>query len=239
VSDDAPRGTLHGVIFAPFVRKVRAVLAVKGIAHQHVSVMPGAMDPEFRAKSPLSKVPVWEEAGFVLPDSSAICAYLERIAPTPSLYPAEPRAFASALFWEEYADTRIVEAGDPVFYERVVRPRVLRQAPDEEIVRRNLEEVIPSIFDQLEALFLAPGPLRAGFAPGAADAGAGIASRSGAAGLDIASIAVWSPIVNLEHLGFPVDALRWPRLAAFMAATSAHPALRPIVEGERKALGIR
>ena len=37
-----PHGTLHGVIFAPFVRKVRAVLAMKGIAYQQVSVMPGA-----------------------------------------------------------------------------------------------------------------------------------------------------------------------------------------------------
>ncbi len=92
--DGHPSGTLHGVIFAPFVRKVRAVLAAKGIRYQQVSVMPGAMDPAFLAKSPLSKVPVWEEPGFVLPDSSAICAYLERLVPTPSLYPAEPRAFA-------------------------------------------------------------------------------------------------------------------------------------------------
>jgi len=228
VPEAAPRGTLHGVIFAPFVRKVRAVLALKGIAYQQVSVMPGAMDPSFLAKSPLSKVPVWEEGDFVLPDSSAICAYLERIAPAPALYPAEPRAFASALFWEEYADTRLCDAGDPVFYERVVRPRVLRQAGDEEIVRRNVEEVIPSVFDQLEALYLAPGPLRAGFVAGGAPSAP-----------DVSALAVWSPIVNLEHMGFPVDGARWPRLAAFMAATSAHPALRAIVEGERKALGGR
>ncbi len=225
----APRGILYGVIFAPFVRKVRIVLAAKGIAHHQVSVMPGAMDADFLAKSPLSKVPVWEEPEFVLPDSSAICAYLERLVPSPSLYPAEPRAFASALFWEEYADTRLVDAVEPIFYERVVRPQVLRQAGDEDVVQRQLEEVVPPVFDQLEALYLPPGPLQAG-AP----------ARAAAAGqLELSAIAVWSPIVNLEHVGFGVDAARWPRLAAFMAAMNAHPVIAPIVSRERAALGVR
>ncbi len=230
--DGHSSGTLHGVIFAPFVRKVRAVLAAKGIAYQQVSVMPGAMDPAFLAKSPLSKVPVWEEPGFVLPDSSAICAYLERLVPKPSLYPAEPRAFATALFWEEYADTRLVEAGDPIFYERVVRPRVLRQAGDEEIVRRNLEELVPSVFDQLESLY---------FGSGLHGAGAGVMRAEGSSetGLDISAIAIWSPIVNIEHVGVCVDAGRWPKLAAFMETMNAHPVLRPIVMEERAALGVR
>lgn len=228
--DGHPSGTLYGVIFAPFVRKVRAVLAAKEIRYHQVSVMPGAMDPDFLAKSPLSKVPVWEEPGFVLPDSSAICAYLERLVPTPSLYPAEPRAFATALFWEEYADTRMVETGDPIFYERVVRPRVLRQAGDEEIVRRNLEELVPSVFDQLESLYFGTGLHRAGVAR---------AEGSGETALDISAIAIWSPIVNIEHVGVSVDAGRWPMLAGFMEMMNAHPVLRPIVMEERAALGVR
>jgi glutathione S-transferase len=112
-----------------------------------------------------------------------------------------------------------------------VRPRVLRQSGDESVVRRHLEEVVPPVFDQLETLFLAPGPLRAGFvAPGA---GAPVSAP-----LDIAAIAIWSPIVNLEHVGVRIDAAQWPRLAAFMEASNAHPALRPIVAEERAALGL-
>jgi glutathione S-transferase len=233
VSDAQPRGTLHGVIFAPYVRKVRAVLALKAIAYRQVSVMPGAMDPEFLAKSPLSKVPVWEEAGFQLPDSSAICAYLERIEPEPPLYPADARAFASALFWEEYADTRLVDAIEPVFFQRVVRPRVLRQACDEAIVRRQLEEVLPFVLDQLEALFCSPGPLRAGYVSPALE------ERGRSRVPDVAALAVWSPLVNLEHVGVAVDAERWPGVAAVYAAMSAQPALEPIVAGERAALAAR
>lgn len=229
MAERAALGTLYGVIFAPFVRKVRVVLAAKGIAHHHVSVMPGTMDGDFLSKSPLSKVPVWEEPDFLLPDSSAICAYLERLVPSPSVYPSDPRAFASALFWEEYADTRLVETVEPIFYERVVRPHVLRQTCNEEVVRRQLEEVVPPVFDQLESLFLSPGPLRAGM-PGEGGIGAG---------LEISAIAVWSPILNLEHVGLAVDAVRWPALAAFMAAMNAHPVLSPIVGQERAALGHR
>ena len=236
MTDAAPNGILHGVVFAPFVRKVRVVLAAKNIAYRHVSVMPGAMDAEFLAISPLRKVPVWEEADFVLPDSSAICAYLERRVPSPSVYLAQPRAFASSLFWEEYADTRLVETCEPIFYERVVRPHVLRQTGSEEIVRRQLEEVVPPVFDQLESLYLSPGRLRTAEALAGAP---GVSEAQGFAPLEISAIAIWSPIVNLEHVGIAVDPARWPRLAAFMAAMGAHPVIHPILVQERAALGMR
>ncbi len=242
MTDAAPEGILHGVVFAPYVRKVRVVLAAKGIAHRHVSVMPGAMDEEFLAISPMRKVPVWEEPDFVLPDSSAICAYLERRVPSPSVYPADARAFASSLFWEEYADTRLVDACEPIFYERVVRPHVLRQTGNEELVQRQLEEVVPPVFDQLEALYLTPGRLRAASSPSSASGGAEIAAAGearGTAAIEISAIAVWSPIVNLEHVGVVVDPARWPRLARFMEAMNVHPLTRPIVAKERAALGVR
>ena len=68
----AVAGKLHGVSLSPFVRKVRAVLALKSIDYELVTVLPGAMDAAFLAKSPLSKIPVWEEDGFTLPDSTVI-----------------------------------------------------------------------------------------------------------------------------------------------------------------------
>lgn len=245
MSSARERGTLYGVIFAPYVRKARAVLALKGIAHGHVSVMPGAMDPAFLAKSPLSQVPVWEEPGFVVPDSSAICAYLERIVALPALYPSDPRAFASALFWEEYGDTRLVDTIEPVFFQRIVRTRVLRQACDEEVVKRQLGDVVPAVLDQLEALYFSPGPLRAGIETivGTSSDGAPAASRGRALGgravPDVGDLAIWSPLLNLEHVGEAIDPDRWPALAAFMAAMNAHPSLAPIVATERAALGAR
>ena len=220
------RGTLYGVSLSPFVRKVRAVLAIKSIDYELVNVMPGAMDAEFLTKSPLSKIPVWEEDGWTLPDSSAICAYLERIEPTPAIYPSEPREFATALFWEEYADTRMVDSCTPIFFQRVVQGRFFKQPADEEIVRRHIDEVLPPVFDQVEELFI-EGVL------GQAIATDGARSNPE---ITIAPLSVWSPLVNLDHAGYEVDAKAWPRLAAFMEAMGGHPVLKALVEEERAAM---
>lgn len=210
-------GLLHGVSLSPFVRKVRVVLEAKGIEYSLVNVMPGAMEPDFLAKSPLSKIPVWEEDGWTLPDSTAICAYLERCVPAPTFYPEEPRAFAESLFWEEYGDTRLVESGTPIFFQRVVRQRVFKEAPDDELVRRYEEELLPPVLDQLEALFIER-------------------DRADASELTIGNISVWSPFVNLEHSGFELDAGRWPGLSTFLATLGEHRVLRDLVEEERAAL---
>ncbi len=213
------RGILHGVSLSPYVRKVRAVLATKGIDYDLVNVMPGAMDPEFLAKSPLSKIPVWEEQdGWTLPDSSAICAYLERIEPRPALFPSEPRAFADALFWEEYADTRLVDSVEPVFFQRIVRGRFFKQPPDETIIRRQTDEILPPVFDQIEALFIEAFGIR------------------GDSPITIATLSIWAPFVNLEHAGFDFDAKSWPGIAAFLEGMNAQSVLREIVEGERAAM---
>jgi glutathione S-transferase len=210
----ADKGTLYGASLSPFVRKVRAALSLKSIDYELVGVMPGAMDPEFLAKSPLSKIPVWEEGEFVLPDSSAICAYLDRRVPAPPLYPAEAPAFGHALFWDEYGDTRLVEAGGPPFFQRVVHAKVFKKPVDEEIVRRHVEEVLPPVYDQLERLFVDVG-------------------LANAQAITIAELGVWSPFVNLEHAGIEVDADQWPGLSDFVQAMNAHPALAPLVEEER------
>lgn len=217
MSETVRGGKLYGVSLSPFVRKVRAVLALKSIEYELVNVMPGAIDAEFQAKSPLSKIPVWEEGDFALPDSSVICAYLERVVPSPAVYPADARAFAKTLFWEEYADTRMVDSGTPVFFQRIVRAKVFKQPPDDEIVRRHVEEVLPPVFDQLEALFIGR-------------------DRADPTELSLGNLAIWSPFVNLEHADFELDGAMWPGLARFLESFGEHPVLAKIVAEERAAL---
>ncbi len=208
---------LHGVSLSPFVRKVRVVCALKSIDYELVNVMPGAVDREFRKISPLSKVPVWEEDGWSVPDSSVICDYLERRVPSPSIHPEDLRARARDLFWEEYSDTRLVETGGPIFFQRVVRARVFKETPDEEIVRRQVEDVLPPVLDQVEALYVQSGE---------ADPEA----------LTLGAISIWSTFVNLEHADHPIDEARWPGLAGFMQTMGRHDALAALVEEERAAL---
>ena len=123
-------------------------LAEKNIAYDLNPVMPMGVSDEYKQKSPLGKIPCYEDGDFVLPDSSCIIAYLERTTPTPALYPSDPQQFGRALWYEEYGDSKLVETVGPVFFNRIVKARLMQQEPDEELVKTKLGELAP-IFDYL------------------------------------------------------------------------------------------
>ena len=205
--------TLHGVGLSPFVRKVRVALAEKGIEYEHVPVVPFGQPEEYFKISPLGKIPCLTDGGWALPDSSCIIAYLERVQPDPALYPADPKAFGRALWYEEYADTKLVDAATTVFFQRFVRPNFFKEEPDEDLVKKSLEETLPPIFDYLEAEL--------------GDRDVLVGSH-----FSIADIAVASPIVNMKHAKATIDASRWPNLAAFVERVHARPSFKGLIEEE-------
>ncbi len=205
---------LHGVNASPFVRKVRVALAVKGIDYDLNPVMPMGVSDEYRQKSPLGKVPCYEDGDLLLPDSSVILAYLERLQPEPALLPADPARAGRALWYEEYGDTKLVETLGPIFFERVIKPNFMNAPTDEERVATQIAEAIPPVLDYLE-----------GEAPAGGD---GIVGGR----FSVADIGLGSPFVNARHGGFAVDAARWPRLAAYVEAVTSNPFFKPIVEEE-------
>ena len=68
--------TLFHNTLSPFVRKVMAYGAEKGIALELKGVNPGSPDPEFRDCSPFGKIPGFRDGDFAISDSSAIVAYI-------------------------------------------------------------------------------------------------------------------------------------------------------------------
>ena len=207
---------IHGVNMSPFVRKTRAALAEKGIAVEVVPVFPGGGgDESFKKISPLGKIPVFEDDdGFTVPDSSVIIAYLEKTRPQPALYPSDPQDMATALFLEEYADTRLVEAVITPFRERVVN-KMMGQPTNEEAIATSLREVTAPTFDYLESL-LEDGTE------------ALVGGR-----LSVADLAVASPFVNFSHGGETVDAERWPKLAAYVERTLGRPSFKGLIAEEQ------
>ena len=83
---------LYGSTMSPFVRKVAAFAAEKGIDFELKAIGLGDPDPEFRAASPFGKMPALIDGDYRLADSSAIIHYLEAKYPEPELIPADPRA---------------------------------------------------------------------------------------------------------------------------------------------------
>jgi len=140
---------LHGASGSPFVRKIQVILAEKSIQYEQVSVFPMGVSDEYKRKSPLGKIPCYEDGDFVLPDSSCILAYLERTQPRPPLYPEDAQQFGRALFYEEYSDSKLTETLAPIFFQRFVQPRIFKKEADEKLCREKLE-ASGTLFDYLE-----------------------------------------------------------------------------------------
>ena len=203
---------LYGVNASPFVRKTRIALIEKGIDYDSVPQMPMGQPPEYFEISPLGKIPCYVEGDFSLPDSSAIIAYLEKKAPNPPLYPSEPQAFARALWYEEYADSKLAEMAGKVFFNRVVKAKMMKQPVDADAVAEGLAG-LPPLFDYLDKE---------------------IGDRDVLAGshFSVADIAVCSMFVNLRHAGEAVDAGRWPSLATYVERHHGRPSFKSVIEEE-------
>lgn len=86
--------TLCGFGLSNYVNKVKLVLLEKGLPFTEERVAPGQKPGDLLAASPLGKVPFIRTPHGTLCESTAIVEYLEALAPTPALLPADPWAAA-------------------------------------------------------------------------------------------------------------------------------------------------
>lgn len=203
---------LYGIPLSTFTRKIRLALGEKDIAYELRPVAMGRQSAELKALHPLGKVPVYEADGIVIPDSSVIIAWLERVHPDPPLYPVDAREYAQALFLEEYADTRLREGIAPVFYERTLKRLFQKQPPDEAVLAR-AQPVLEECADYFESC-LGDGPFIVG-------------DR-----LSVADIAIAAQYVTLWQGQTEVDARRWPKLARWLDALWRRPVFAALLEEE-------
>jgi glutathione S-transferase len=215
---------LLGGSVSPFVRKVRIVLAEKGLEYQHEQVNPFSPPPGYREISPLGKIPAFKDGDRTLCDSSVICAYLEKKYPTPALYPSEPYEYARALWFEEFMDGGVVPlVGPKVFFPLVLKPlfggKSEPEAADVEAARKTWDEIQPLLEyfeEQLGERDYFVGPK-----------------------LTIADIAVASTFVNPRHAGFAPARKRFPRLRGFLDRIWSRPSFKQAIEQETPVFGKR
>ena len=69
-------------------------------------------------------------------DSSAICAYIEKIHPESPLYPSDPYEYARALWYEEYCDTELIAQIGPGIFRAIQFKRFSGEEPDLETPRK-------------------------------------------------------------------------------------------------------
>jgi glutathione S-transferase len=210
---------LYGAPVSPFVRKVLVAAAIKGVAVELVPVGMGDQNPDFLAASPFRKMPALTDGDFSVPDSSAIIAYLEAKHPEPALIPAEAKARARTIWFDEFADTIFVPATGPMFFNRIVAPKFMKQDGDMAAADKAEKEGLPPILDYLESVIPPSGYL-------VGDA------------LTLADISVACPFVNAAHCGVVPDAGKYPKITAFLANMYAKPGFAEWIPRERKMLGL-
>ena len=193
---------VYGSHLSQFVRKVEAVLHEKGLEYDFVEVNIMDMPDWYKEISPLRRIPVLRDRSVgeegingSIPDSSAICAYLERIAPSPRLIPEDAYDAARTLWFEEYADTEMATHMGGFLFRPIFFPLMQGKEPDLETARKTFREKLPEIFGYLESSLADDGY----FVGGA---------------LTLADIAVTGQLAQLDLTIGPLDANRWPKLAA-------------------------
>jgi len=203
---------IFGSSLSPFVRKVLAFAAEKGIALELRAVGLGSQDPEFLAASPFRKMPAMQDGDFTLSDSTAIVTYLEALHPEPALIPTEPRARARTIWFDEFADTLVFKPIGAMFFNRIVSPRFLGQPGDLAAADKAQAEEVPPLLDYLEGQLPASGFL--------------VEDR-----LTLADIAVASPFVNFDHCGCGIGDR--PKLKAYVEAILARPSFADWIAREK------
>jgi glutathione S-transferase len=204
--------TLVGISFSLYVRKVRFVLTHKNLDYTIEQSFP-SQDPAFLAKSPLGKVPYYTDGDFTISDSSVICHYIDKKEGGASLYPADPQAFAKALWLEEYSDTKVTEFMSGLVFQKIAKPQFFGQETDLEAVRQK-EAMADSVLSYLEKV--AP---KTGFAVGPE--------------VSIADFALATNFVNYTWAGYKIDATKYPTLAAYEQRLLELPAVKKVMTAEK------
>ena len=137
---------LYHLPISPACRKVRLVMAEKGLDFELVEERDWERRDEFLMLNPAGEVPVLVEEGEPLSGATPIAEYLEETAPDVKLLPEEPLARAEVRRLVDWFDRKFAaEVSDGLIFEKVTR-RFLSAAdgggaPDMIVVRAALHNL--------------------------------------------------------------------------------------------------
>jgi glutathione S-transferase len=216
---------IYGVPVSVHTRKAIVVAVAKNLPHEVVPVVPVVPNnppPNWLELSPTGKIPALADGDFVVSDSAAICAYLDRLQPEPPIYPQAPQAYAQALSLEQYAGSLFGEVVRPLFHEVFVHPKVHNVPTDQDKVNAVLAKAVPAMFGYLDAIAKQDYLVGSSFS--------------------IADISIVSNLVTYQYIGFDLYRDKFPRLAALLDRTIRQPAMREALRREHAvvdSLGLR
>ncbi|WP_293451148.1 glutathione S-transferase family protein [Planktotalea sp.] len=133
---------LYHVPLSPFCRKVRLVLAEKKIDVELIEERYWEGDPDFMRRNPAGKVPILKLNGRTMPDSMAICEYLEEKNPEPALMPRSPEGRYEVRRLVAWFDDKFhQEVTSKLLYERVNKKLMKQGYPDSKNVKAGAKAI--------------------------------------------------------------------------------------------------
>ncbi|KLV10711.1 MULTISPECIES: glutathione S-transferase family protein [Photobacterium] len=202
---------LHGSSISPFVRKIMLALAYKGISYELQPLNPYVEKELAQKRHPLGKVPVLEHDGHNIIDSTVIAHYLDDLYPVPPLYPGTASSRAKIRWLEEYADTRLTSLiGGVLFYQKILRGKMLNKEVDDDAVEQCLEHHLPLALAYLEEQL----------------------PEEGFVGehLSMAEISLWSILRSGWMAGLRLS--NYPKIQAYMSAIEQEPWIANLISEE-------
>ena len=148
---------LYGTPMSPFVRKAEAALHKAGADYELVNINIMDMPDWFVEISPARRIPVLRDNSIgtegipgTIPDSSAICMFLDRRF-NAGLYGSNPFDAGRAAWYEEYMDSGFAMTLGLELFRPIVFPIFKGEASDIETAKKTWNEKLPKYFDYLEA----------------------------------------------------------------------------------------
>lgn len=211
---------LLGAPLSPFVRKAVIVAAEKNLDYEYdPRPSPLGWTEDFEKINPLKRIPALlpdpDNITYAINDSSAICAYFEKLQPEPALYPSDAEAYGRALWLEEAADTDLANKIGMLVFRPVFFNLAAGKAADIDGAKDGFEKLSELLLPYLESQI------------GDADWFAGDM-------FSIADIAVASQLMNLNMVGFAVPEDRFPNLRAHYERCIERPSIAACIEGNEK-----
>lgn len=144
---------VHSVPGSPFGRAVLVTLEEKGTPYRVQAFEPAARhSPAYLALHPFGRIPAFEHDGFRLYETQAILRYLDRVLPEPRLTPSDVERAARMDQVMNVNDWYLFQGvGSVIIFHRVIAPRLLGQAPDEDAIKAAMPKA-HTVFNELARL---------------------------------------------------------------------------------------
>jgi len=157
---------LYGALASPYVARVLLFAQLKGIDLPQADLPGGSMaSPDYRAFTPIGKMPSLDVDGQCIPESETICEYLEDVFPKKSGLPADAIGRAQSRTISRIVDLYLAPISS------VLARQVNPEKRDADIVAENAEQLakIWTYFDH----FMGDGPFAVSSEPTLGDCALG------------------------------------------------------------------